>query len=163
MPGTGKSTLGKAVAKSLAMTFVDTDTIMESIAGKPLQQVLNQSTAEFTKIEEQALIESPKKDHVIATGGSAIYCKEALLDLRENAVVLHLIANVDALKRRIGDFTSRGIVMAEGMTFDDLYNERMPLYTEMADVELKTDKTNASVASLVSEIVDLYQQTVKLK
>jgi len=163
MPGTGKSTLGEGAAKALGLNFVDTDQIIEDIAGLPVQKVLDQGREKFAELENTALKTPPQVDQLIATGGSAIYCKETLSSLKEKSVIVHLVASINTLEERIDNFASRGIVIPEGMTFHDLYAERMPLYKSMADAELITDQGNPTLLKLVQKLVDLYndQRTSK--
>ncbi len=145
MPGTGKSTLGALLAESLNKRLIDTDILISEICGIPTQQALdelgNESYGEF---EHKALVGITEDDLVIATGGSAIYQKAAMSFLKKNAIVVHLSASFETLSSRIKDFSTRAIVMKDGMTFADLYDERMPLYQEIADIELVTDEGNDS-------------------
>jgi len=156
MPGTGKSTLGEGAAKALGLNFVDTDQIIEDIAGFPLQEVLNQGKDKFSELEDKALKVPPQSDQLIATGGSAIYCKKTLSSLKETAVIVHLVASIETLEERIDNFASRGIVIPNGMNFNDLYAERMPLYKNMADAELITDYDNPTLPDLIEKLVALY-------
>lgn len=158
MPGTGKSTLGALMAKSLRKTFVDTDTLIENIAGRPIQKSLDELGNEaYGKLEHQALMDIDQNNLVIATGGSAIYQVQAMRYLKQNATVIHLSASFETLNQRIKNFNSRAIVMNKGMSFADLYAQRMPLYQELADIEFVTDQANESPQDSMKRVISALQ------
>lgn len=145
MPGTGKSTLGSLLAESLNKTLIDTDVLISELCGLATQVALDTLGNEaYGELEHQALMGITQDNLIIATGGSAIYQNLAMSYLKENAIVVHLSASFETLNDRIKDFSSRAIVMSEGMTFADLYAERMPLYEAIADIELLTDESDDS-------------------
>ncbi len=159
MPGTGKSTLGALLAESLNKNLIDTDILIREICGIPTQQALDElGNDAYGKYECQALEGIVEDDLVIATGGSAIYQKSAVMYLKKNAIVVHLRASFETLSERIKDFSTRAIVIKEGMTFADLYAERMPLYQAVADIELITDEENDSPHESTQKALTLIRQ-----
>ena len=93
---------------------------------------------------------------VIATGGSVVYGKEAMAHFKEIGTVVYLQVTLSELLRRLGNYATRGILMKEGETFTDLYNQRVPLYEQYADVTFSGTAadliTNAeSLAARLSE------------
>jgi shikimate kinase len=89
---------------------------------------------------------------VIATGGSAVYCDGAMSHLQGMAKVIFLDVPIGEIKHRIGDISQRGVVIKPGMTLDDLYAERRPLYLKYADetVECEGKTSNDLVAALLA-------------
>lgn len=87
---------------------------------------------------------------VIATGGSAIYGKEAMEHFRRIGRVVYLRLPYEELKERLGDLHERGVVLKEGFTLLDLYKERVPLYERYADIVIDCDKK--SIREIVEEI-----------
>ena len=87
---------------------------------------------------------------VIATGGSAIYCDDAMQHLKEIATIIYLDVPMAEIKRRIGDISERGVVIKSGMTLDDLHDERRPLYLNYADVAI--DCSGRTSSELLEEI-----------
>ena len=81
----------------------------------------------------------PLNNTVIATGGSAVYCNEAMEHLRSIGKVVYIKVPLDEIKSRIGDFSTRGIVIKNGATIDDLYAERTQLYEKYADITVECD------------------------
>ena len=151
MPGAGKSTLGVLLAKRIAKDFVDTDVLIQVQAGRPLHDILGQSGyQELRKVEENVLIQSSFSNHVIATGGSAVYSQAAMAYLQSLGIVVYLKVSQQDLLQRIGDFSQRGIACAPGMDFSDIYKERTPLYERYADITI--DETGKSTEEIVDEI-----------
>lgn len=71
---------------------------------------------------------------VIATGGSVVYCDEAMQHLKSIGTVVYLKLSLNAVSRRLGNLKDRGVVLKDGQTLKELYEERTPLYEKYADV-----------------------------
>lgn len=71
---------------------------------------------------------------MIATGGSVVYCDEAMQHLKSEGVVVYLKISLELLSRRLGNLKGRGVVLKEGQTLASLYDERVPLYEKYADI-----------------------------
>ncbi len=135
MPGAGKSTIGVLLAKSMLMDFVDTDLIIQKTTGKALCDIINENGIdEFIDIENNVICNEAFVNSVVATGGSAVYGKEAMEKLKANGVTVYLKVDADELQNRIKNIHTRGIAMKDGQTLDSLYNERAPLYEKYADI-----------------------------
>ena len=135
MPGSGKSTLGLLLAKKLGWHFLDTDIGIQTRAGETLQQVVDdRGYMHLRTLEEQILLEVPRSQCVIATGGSAIYSTAGMAHIKTMATIVYLQVSVDQLERRIDDYGQRGIARRPEQTFEDLYLEREPLYRQYADI-----------------------------
>ena len=84
MPGAGKSTVGVLLAKSLLTDFIDTDLIIQRETGKSLCTLIEeQGTENFLETENRIILSQSFDNAVIATGGSAVYGKEAMKKLKE--------------------------------------------------------------------------------
>lgn len=155
MPGSGKSTVGVLLAKALLYQFVDTDLLIQSTCGKSLCAVLEEQGLDSFKAVENRVLSALKCDHtVIATGGSAVYGKEAMQHLKQNAVVVYLRITPKVAAERIQNITTRGIAMPAGCTLTQLYEERAPLYEHYADVTVDCVGKTAEecVAAIASAI-----------
>jgi len=96
MPGSGKSTLGKRLAKAKGLKFVDTDTLIEKAENQSLQTVLDRRGLKYLRATEENVISSLNvTDHVIATGGSAVYSESAIAHLRRSSVIVLLSISLD--------------------------------------------------------------------
>jgi len=140
MPGSGKSTIGVLLAKSMARDFVDTDLVIQSRDGRRLQEIFDQDGLDaFCRKEETCVLELSCSSAVIATGGSVVYSRPAMDRLRRSGVVLHLDLDLEHLKERLPGVKGRGIVMKPGQSLEALYAERMPLYRGYADYTIRCD------------------------
>lgn len=134
MPGAGKSTVGIILAKVLSMGFIDTDILIQINHQKTLQQILDESDyLNLREIEAQEILKINLENHVIATGGSAVYSPDAMAHLKRISTVVFLKADPEVIRRRIHNFNSRGIAKASGQTFKALFEERRILYERYAD------------------------------
>ena len=129
MPGSGKSTVGVLLAKSLGFQFVDVDLLIQQREGALLQELLDTRGVEpFLDAEEAAVRSLACTGAVIAPGGSAV-CRAGALGR-----VVYLHVPLPELERRIHNITTRGIAMAPGQTLADVYAAREPLYRRYADL-----------------------------
>ena len=135
MPGSGKSTVGVILAKRLAMDFLDTDILIQKTAERTLQQIVDLEGSMVLRIlEEQALLSIDCRNHVIATGGSAVYSEAAMRHLKKNGITIFLHADLAALQSRVWNYETRGIAKRPGQSLQDLFAERMVLYEKYADI-----------------------------
>lgn len=152
MPGAGKSSLGVLLAKATMKDFVDTDMIIQLRANQSLQSIVdNSGYLTLRELEEVVLLDLSVQQHVIATGGSAVYSEKGMAHLKTLGPIVYLRVSLEELKRRVKDFPTRGIAAIPGKTLDDLYAERCPLYEKYADITIDCDGKTAE--QVVEEIV----------
>ena len=89
------------------------------------------------KVEEEILLGLSVQNHVIATGGSAIYSDQAMTYLKSDGILIFLDVDFATLESRILDFNCRGISKRPDQSFDELFEERFPLYAKHADIAIK--------------------------
>ncbi len=155
MPGCGKSTVGVLLAKSMLRDFCDTDLIMQNKYGCALTDILKKDGLDGFKEKENAVLSQLKLQNcVIATGGSAVYCREGMENLGENGVIIYLDLPIEEIKKRITNIKTRGIAMNEGNSLENLYTERKPLYEKYADTVL--DCKNLCAEECVEKIVAIF-------
>lgn len=147
MPGSGKTTIGRLLSKRTGMPVVDTDDLLVEKEQIKLQEIIHDKGLDyFYEAEARVLSDLMLKGYIISTGGSAVYYTEAMEKLRGCCVVVYLKASVERLLRNIRNLDSRGIALKPGQTFEDLYEERCPLYEKYADITIETDgQTPASI------------------
>jgi shikimate kinase len=80
------------------------------------------------------------RNHVIATGGSAVYSEAAMMHLKSDGIVAFLDADLPTLAARILDFGARGLAKSPGQSLADLYEERLPLYRKYADFVVRCER-----------------------
>lgn len=137
MPGSGKSTAGVILAKKTSRDFVDTDVLIQSAQQRTLQEIVDTAGyAALRNIEEELLINLCVENHVIATGGSAVYSDRAMAHLQSNGIVIFLEADLATLEARVGDFSSRGLAKRPDQSFAELFEERVALYSRHAEIRI---------------------------
>ncbi|MGE5807798.1 MAG: shikimate kinase, partial [Nitrospirota bacterium] len=110
MPGSGKSTVGVILAKLLSMGFIDTDVMIQTEKGRTLQDIVDHDGyLVLRRIEEEVLRKLDCRNHVIATGGSAVYSRKAMGHLKENGTAVFLNVDLGTLKARVHDYDTRGL------------------------------------------------------
>ncbi len=156
MPGCGKSTIGVILAKSLAYDFMDSDLLIQNRAGKKLHEIIrDDGITAFMELEDTVNAEIDTDKTVIATGGSVVYCQRAMEHFKEIGRVVYLKAEKDELTRRISNFKTRGIVIPEGKSFSELYDERVPLYEKYADITISSDiGTAEEVVERICQLIE---------
>lgn len=152
MPGAGKSTLGLLLAKDLAKDFVDTDLLIQLEERKTLQDILHhQGYLALRQAEEKILLNAQYPNHIIATGGSAVYSEAGMHHLKQFGQIIFLDASIETLEQRIHNMDSRGIARPANQTFADVYAERRPLYLRYADIVIDCNGKNQE--QLVEEVI----------
>ena len=138
MPGSGKSTVGVILAKKTSRNFADTDVLIQTSQQRTLQDIVDRDgCATLRKIEEELLLSLSIQNHVIATGGSAIYSDQAMTHLKSDGILILLDVDFATLESRIRDFSSRGIARRPDQSLADLFDERFALYTKHADITIQ--------------------------
>ena len=104
MPGAGKSTVGVVLAKRMGYRFVDSDLVIQEREGKLLHELIEEHGVEgFWEIENDVNASLDMEKAVIATGGSAVYGKEAMEHLQQIATVVYLKLSYEEIAERLGD------------------------------------------------------------
>ncbi|MBU1042967.1 MAG: shikimate kinase [Candidatus Omnitrophica bacterium] len=154
MPGVGKSSIGKHLAKILNFTFFDSDRIIEKNSKSSLQQIIDSYGADaLLDLEKEIIVNLGNFDkHVLCPGGSVVYSAEAMLFLKSNSRVIFLDAGLEDIKARILDMAVRGIVGLKGDNFSELYTQRLPLYEKYADIRINLS-ANSNVEQNSQKII----------
>ena len=150
MPGAGKSTIG-VVWQKLGYEFIDSDIVIQNRYKKILQELINEyGTDGFEKIENDVNKSLNPQNSVIATGGSAIYGKEAMEHFDSIGTVVYLNLPYEEIEQRLGNLEERGVTIKKGQTLKDLYNERTPLYKKYTNLTI--DCQGKTIREIVEEI-----------
>mgnify|MGYP002610726220 CR=1 FL=1 len=140
MPGSGKSTIGVILAKALRYEFLDSDLLIQKQEKRKLSEIIEQDGPEkFKEIENQVNADIHVTDTVIAPGGSVIYCEEAMEHFKEIGKIVYLKASYQTIKKRIRNPKKRGVVLKEGQTLKNLYDERVGYFEKYADITIDED------------------------
>ena len=157
MPAAGKSTLGVLLAKFMGYSFVDVDLVIQEKTGKLLKEIIAERGDEgFLKLEEEINAGLQVEKTIISPGGSVIYGEKAMKHFKEIGTVVYLKLSYEDLEIRLGNLQERGVVLKDGMTLRDLYNERVPYYERYADVVI--DETGKNFEQVVHELQAYFEQ-----
>ena len=158
MPGGGKSTVGRQLARRLRADFVDTDTVLEQRIGMPIRSFFEAyGEARFRDLETETLSGvlqmAAGSTTVFATGGGIVLREANRKLLRERATVVYLRSTPEDLYRRLRHDTQRPLLQVSNplAKLRELYKERDPLYNEVAHFVIDTGRP--SVAMLANMIL----------
>lgn len=154
LPGSGKSTVGRQLARRLAVPFVDSDHVIEERLGCSIREYFDrEGEARFRDVEEE-VIDDLSREHrgVLATGGGAVLRPANRQHLRERGQVVYLRSTPEEVFRRLRHDVSRPLLQVEDplTRLRDLYAARDPLYRDAAQFVIETGRP--SVATLVNMI-----------
>lgn len=153
MPGVGKSTVGVILAKILGYKFMDTDLVIQHEEGKLLCEIISEQGVDgFIGVENRIISGIEAEKTVIATGGSAVYGREAMKKLSERGIIVYLRLNYNSLEKRLGDIQNRGVVIRRGQTLQELFSERIPLYEKYADIVI--DENGCGIEKTISKLTE---------
>lgn len=140
MPGSGKSTVGVILAKSLGIDFVDTDLLIQRREKRLLQDIIDKDGIDFfLDSERDTVLDVNEKNAVIATGGSVILREDAMNHLKKLGKVIFLDVSVNELERRLSNIKTRGVAAEKGESVKDIYDKRFLLYKKFADITVNAD------------------------
>ena len=161
MPGSGKSTVGRLLARRLQVAFDDSDHLIEQRLGCSIRSYFETHGEEaFRQLEQQTLAElvAQKRVGVLATGGGAVLREANRLVMQEGAHVVYLRASPEEIYRRVKHDTKRPLLQVEDplQRLRDLYAQRDPLYRAVAHTVV--DAGGGTAASLVNLIAMQMEQ-----
>ena len=155
LPGAGKSTVGRQLARRLQLPFLDSDHVIEQRLGCSIREYFEHAGEErFRDIESSVLDEITQGDAaVISTGGGSVLRPLNRQRLRERAQVVYLRSTPEELFRRLRHDRKRPLLQVDDpqQRLRDLFEDRDPLYRETAHFVIETGRP--SVATLVNMIV----------
>lgn len=142
-PGSGKTTVGRVVARRLGTPFTDVDALIVERAGKSIADVFTEDGEDVFREMERAVVaeQLTSAEGVLALGGGSVLDPGTRALLREHRVVSLLVGLADGV-RRTGMSTARPLLAGVNprATFKALLDARAPLYREVATVEVDTSR-----------------------
>ncbi|GGS60537.1 shikimate kinase [Actinokineospora fastidiosa] len=158
-PGAGKTTVGEALAAALGVGFRDTDADVVAAVGKSVAEIFTEDGEEaFRAAEEDAVARAlTEHDGVLSLGGGAVLSARTRERLSGHTVVFLNVGLAEGV-RRTGLSTARPLLAGVNprAKFKELLDARLPLYREVATVEVDTDHSSAEdvVARLTAELAE---------
>ena len=155
MPGSGKSTVGRQLARRLGLPFFDSDALIEQRLGCSIREYFAQRGEDaFRDVEQQVIAElASGPDAVVATGGGAVLREANRQRLREAGRVIYLRSSPEDLHRRLRHDRQRPLLQVADPLgrLRSLHAERDPLYRDTAHFHVDTGRP--TVPTLVNMIV----------
>ncbi|MBK7063001.1 MAG: shikimate kinase [Rubrivivax sp.] len=155
MPGCGKSTVGRQLARQLGLNFIDSDGVIEQQLGMPIRDWFAQQGEEAFRDVEQAVIDdlSQGENAVLATGGGAVLRPSNRNALHSRCHVFYLRTSPDDLYRRLRHDTQRPLLQVQDplKKLRELYRDRDPLYRRTAHFVIEAARP--SVQALTSMVL----------
>ena len=154
LPGSGKSTVGRHLARRLKLPFMDSDHVIEHRVGCSISTFFEkEGEARFRDIEAEVIDElTQSEDCVLSTGGGSVLRPPNRAHLRDRCRVIYLRSSPEELIRRLRRDTTRPLLQVQDPTarLRELFDARDPLYRETAHFSIDTGRP--SVATLVNMI-----------
>ncbi len=159
--GAGKTTIGRQLAKTLSMDFVDSDHEIESRTGVNIPLIFDLEGEQGFRQRETAVIDdlSQRERLVLATGGGVVLSPENRRHLHDRGIVIYLHAEIDQLLNRTRHDRNRPLLQTDNprKKFEELMALREPLYRETAHITINTDQhsINHTVNKIISALEKL--------
>ncbi len=153
MAGSGKSTVGLALAERMHWTHVDTDLLIEASYGACLQDISDALGKTVFLDTEAAVVSSLKASRaVISTGGSVIYREETMRYLQTLGPIVFLDVPLPIVLERIARNPNRGLAINPGQTIEELFSERERLYRQWGThrIDAATDTPETLAATIMA-------------
>ncbi len=165
--GTGKTTIGRALAGRLQRDFVDMDLVLESLAGKPIPRIFAEDGEPvFRRMERDLVVELARRsDLVIAAGGGVVINPENIRSFSATGQVICLKAAPDEILRRVSGSSQRPL-LEEGDKAErirSLLKQRQPLYDAIAVQVDTTGKTTDEVVACALEKIPGFKLQIPSK
>jgi shikimate kinase len=155
LPGSGKSTVGRQLARRLQFPFIDSDHVLEERLGSSIREYFEREGEEHFRDAEEAVIDelTRKQQGVLSTGGGAVLRAVNREHLRARSKVVYLKSSPDELFRRLRHDTNRPLLQVGDplQRLRELYTVRDPLYRDTAHFVIETGRP--SVFTLVNMII----------
>lgn len=158
--GSGKSTIGNIIARRLHREFQDSDHYIENRTGVDIGRIFDiEGEQGFRDRESNALNELlSKNNRVIATGGGSVLRKENQKLLKQKGYIVFLDTSVNQQMQRLRRDKKRPLLQTENPRerLEALFAERRPIYLDLADLAVKTDKRMARrlAADIIKQLPD---------
>jgi len=155
--GSGKTAVGRALAKKLNRKFVELDLLIEQKAGKSIPEIFQQDgEIAFRELEIEATKEIAREKYlVIACGGGIVLNKINIDRLKEESVIVYLTASPRVILKRVsGEAGQRPLLEVDNptLTIRELLRFRKPFYERAADISI--DTTKLDIDSVVDQIIN---------
>ncbi|MGL4533605.1 MAG: shikimate kinase [Fusobacteriaceae bacterium] len=161
--GSGKTTIGRQLAKALEMKFIDIDKMISMKEKKTIPEIFQEKGELYFRILEREIIEEESRENniVIATGGGAIVDNENIKNLKKSSYVVYLNTSLECIYERVKNGKNRPLLNdVENLlsTIEELHSKRAWLYEISSDFKIKIE-INSNIYDTVDIIKEAYIQS----
>lgn len=162
--GSGKTTIGRALARHLGKDFVDSDEEIQTRTGVTIPHIFDiEGEAGFRQRESAVIRDLAGRDNmVLATGGGAVLAEQNRELLQQNGIVIYLKASVHDLWQRTRHDRSRPLLQTSDphAKLTELFQQRDPLYRQVADIVIQSGKQSAQALMLhLADEIEAFRKT----
>ena len=163
MMGSGKTTMGRALAKHLDMEFVDSDEEIQHRTGVTIPHIFDvEGEPGFRQREASVIADLLKREHMmLATGGGAVLMEQNRAVMQQNGIVIYLKASVHDLWQRTRHDRNRPLLQTDDphAKLTELFQQRDALYQQVADIVIQSGKL--SVHTLMLQVISAIEEFSK--
>lgn len=145
--GSGKTTVGRQLAKALEMKFIDIDKIIEAREGKSIPEIFAEKGESYFRWLENKIVEEESYDNnvVISTGGGVIIDNSNIISLKKTSFVVYLDCTIECIYKRVRRRKNRPLLNVEDMfkTIKGLHEKRETLYRISCDYSVSIDESSS--------------------
>mgnify|MGYP001190959343 CR=1 FL=1 len=158
MMGSGKSTLGKILARKIGYNFIDIDKLIEEKTKKSINKIFEEDGENyFREVEEKITLDILKKHNtVVSLGGGAVINKNISNIIKMNSYNIYLEVNINVLGKRLKKSKNRPLIIKKDInkTLEDLLIERESFYKK-ADLIIKNESNiNNTIKTIIKSIIN---------
>lgn len=163
MMGSGKTTMGRALARHLGKAFADSDEEIQKRTGVAIPHIFDiEGEAGFRQRESAAIHDLVNRDNIVlATGGGVVLAEQNRAMLQQNGIVIYLKANVHDLWQRTRYDRNRPLLQTADphAKLTELFQQRDPLYLQVADIVIQSGKQSAHALMLhLADEIDAFRK-----
>ncbi|MGL5049041.1 MAG: shikimate kinase [Fusobacteriaceae bacterium] len=161
--GSGKTTIGRQLAKALEMKFIDIDKMISMKEKKTIPEIFQEKGELYFRTLEREIIEEESRENniVIATGGGAIVDNENIKNLKKSSYVVYLDTSLECIYERVKNGKNRPLLNdVENLfsTIEELYSKRAWLYEISSNFKIKIE-IDSNIYDTVNTIKETYIQS----
>lgn len=153
--GSGKSTVGKLLAKKLQLTHMDTDYVIEDKYGSIPDIFQTYGEGTFRQYESETLKNTSISNCIISTGGGIVEKEENISFMKSNGIIIYLETAFAEVEKRLAEDKNRPLWNRDKQKKKQLYYKRMELYKQCSDVIITTD--NKTIHETAIEVEKLFE------
>lgn len=158
MPGCGKTTLGKLLAKELQYNFCDMDSYIEKISNKTIRELFNEGEEVFREWETKACIDLAKKERIIIScGGGVVKKDENIETLQKDCLILFIDRPIENIVKDV-KVSDRPLLKDGAFKLYELYDERFEMYKKAAHLRIEN---NGLIEAVIKRVELLLENKIK--